>query len=138
MTRTWLILEALALTLPATLLLAAGLPIAALSIVAIVTTLATDTRSLMECLFALLPYFCGLFAWAMLWHYVLRVAAGERLQMDLSFWAGVGAGFVATVDFLVTTPEPARLLVCVPLWLLSAHVLMLGVRQQTQRGPQLV
>ena len=35
MTRNWLVLEALALTLPATLLLAAGLPIAAMAIVAV-------------------------------------------------------------------------------------------------------
>jgi hypothetical protein len=137
MNRSWLILEALALTLPATLLLAAGLPIAAMAVVALITTLATDAASFLEGLFAVLPYYCGLFAWIMLWYAVLRVASGRHLVVGPLFWAAAGAGFVASLDFLLVAPQLVRLLVCAALWVLAAHVVLLGVRPQTQRGPLL-
>ena len=136
MKRPWLIFEALALTLPATLLLAAGLPIAARSAMFIVAV-ANDQRDVFESLLALLPYLCGLFAWGMLWAGAFRVAAGGRLRPGGLFWAVAAAGFVASFDFLLASPQLARLLVCAPAWVLAGHLILLGLHPQTQRGPQL-
>lgn len=136
MKRSWLFVEALALSLPTTLLLAAGLPIAARS-AAFIGTVADDWRALFDSLLALLPYLCGLFAWLMTWVAVFKVAAGERLHPDGWFWVVLAAGFVASLDFLVAAPQLLRLLVCLPAWMLAAHLMLLGVHPQTQRGPQL-
>jgi hypothetical protein len=137
MKRPWLIFEALALTLPATLLLAAGLPIAVRSTLFMGEVAASDPRAVIESVLALLPYLCGLFAWVMVWRGVFEVYAGGHLRPGGWFWAVAAAGFVASFDFLLQSPQLARLLVCAPVWALAAHLMLLGLHPQTQRGPQL-
>ena len=135
MTRLWLIVEALALSLPATLLLAAGLPIAARS-TELFAALSGDFSGIFESLLALLPYLCGLFAWVTVWWYVLMVAAGQHLELGMWFWTAGAAGFATTCDVLVVQPKLV-FLACAPVWILVAHLLLLGVRPQSQRGPEL-
>lgn len=136
MRRSWLMFEALLLTLPAALLLAAGLPIAFRTI-GFLVAVAPDARAIFESILAVLPYLCGLFAWAMIWIGTLHVAAGGHLRPDGMFWAVAAAGFVASFDFLLGAPQWQGLLVCLPMWALAVHLVLLALHPQTQRGPQL-
>ncbi len=128
MIRKWLFAEAIICMLPAMILLLSALPAIGFGLFEVIGTVAGDSRPVLARIYAVLPYVAGMLGLIILWRYVAIVAAGGVIRLGLLFWIAVGAGVVACKEVFAIAPLVAQVLVCAPLWVLIAHLLLLSGR----------
>ena len=130
----WFLVEAIMCTFPAVTLLIGAIPLVGVGLVEIIWPATSDSRPILIRIEAVLPYIAAIFGLIVLWRYVINVASGGHIRFGLLFFFAVMSGASACGEIYSVAPLSLQALVCAPLLVLIAHLLLLSKHNKRDRS----